>query len=690
MPLFPTVSNQDAFGFMPKEAYQQFASVPPTNPTAAIPTTGASGSFTEVDVTNVTSSIDSSITNLGYKRCNDTGHAAASKLVPTLLFGGFGQSGRSQFSDALAQRMAGYVDPASGRAPLVIKMQTRGRGNGGTIDYARDGQDALDILDHATNAVGSNVFGYATNGDGTFKGNAPAIAIGYSTGGLDALNFAARFPDRCLGVAVFFPNYDIGFDSEDSYYAKQGTSIRTTIAAQVQPSGDVRLNAGAASLDQYLVRNVIDAIARVVAMPNAPHVYLLGDYNETEGIPTITRLKNALQSIPNAKAKVHICITQTGDSNRILHSDGVNGASEIYAERYFFPYLLANAAEWTVPRKSPAGDLRLPGWMKTKLFEIWTGATTNPKSAAGAGGKDHCGELQYDHDSQRYKFKSLTSADGYLQIIREGVPRVVPFVAGVEKIVDFNVVRSITEVYDSDPTKDLGFTMTWQADSGVTDSSGVTHWVEKRGGILDFAYDSVVGDKPTWGTDGNGKRFIQFTRTSNLVGNKLLLNQLLVNPLLDFTIAITCTRTSATTGMSILETAHHGTAARAGIQYNGSNGGYILNDSGNWMIQETNGVGGGTMAIDVPHVIYLIRRNGSLYMFMDGLVGAVISSPFVNASFTQTGTNKTSLGCGWADGGGAYWQFADCGIYEIDVKQEAINEADALAHMALMKSRWSF
>jgi len=677
-------ATQDVMGLMPAAAYQKYAYVPPTDPIVAIPTTGASGTYTEVDVTNVTSSIDSSITNLGYKRCHDTGHAGASKLVPTLLFAGFGQSGRSTFSDALAQRMAGYVDPASGRAPLVIKMQTRGRGNLGTIDYARDGIDALDILDHATNAVGSNVFGYATNSDGTFKGNAPAIAIGYSTGGLDALNFAARFPDRCLGAAVFFPNYDIGYDAEDSYYAKQGSAIRTTIAGQVQPGGDVRLTAGAASLDQYLVRNVIDAIARIVAIPGGPHVWLLGDYNETEGLGSITRLKNALQAIPNAKAKVHICITQTGDSNRILHADGVNGTSEINAERFFFPYLLANAAEWTMPQKSPAGDLRLPGLMKTKLFEAWTGTTTNPKSTAGAGGKDHAGELQWDNHAQRYKFTPLTSTSGYLQVIKEGVPRVVPFTATAPVTVDFNIVRSITEVYDADPTKDLGFTKSWQADSGVTDAGGVTHWIEKIGGVLDFA---EATNKPTYGTDGNGERYIGFTAASS---QKLVMNSLLVNPLQDFTIAITCFRSSTTSGMSFIETSHHGTPNRIGIQYNGANSGYLFNNSGAWMIQNSNGLGGSTMTINTIHVVYMWRRNGIAYMSMDGLHGSVFSSPFTSATFTQTGTNTTSLGCGWADGGGAYWQFLDGGIYEVDVKQEAINEADAYAHLALMKSRWQF
>lgn len=684
MPLSPPPATVDSAGTMPAEAYQQYSYTPATNPTAAIPTTGATGVYTEVDVTNVTSSIDPSITNIGYKRCHDNGHAATSKLVPTLLFPGFGQSGRSQFSDALAERMAGYVDPASGRAPLVIKMQTRGRGNGGTIDYARDGKDAIDILDHATNAVGSNVFGYTTNTDGTFKGNAPAIVLGYSTGGLDALNFAARFPDRCLGVAVFFPNYDIGYDAEDSYYAKQGNTIRGQISAMVQPGGDVRLTPGVASLDQYLVRNVIDAIARIVAIPNGPHVWLLSDYNETEALSSITRLRNALQAIPNAKAKTHLCITQTGDSNRILHADGANGASEIYAERYFFPYLLKNAAEWTMPQKSPALDLRLPGWMQTKLFEVWTGTTANPKSTAGAGGKDHAGELQYDNHAQRFKFKPLTSTSGYLQIIREGVPRVVPLTASAEVIVDYSVVRSITEVYDADPTKDLGFTKSWQADSGVTDSSGVTHWIEKIGGVLDFA---EATNKPTYGTDANGKRYIGFTAASS---KKLVLNQLLVNPLLDFTIAITCFRSSSTSGMAFLEMSHHGTPARVGVQYNGTASGYLIGDNSSWLVSNANGLGGNTMSINTIHAIYIWRRNGTAYMSMDGLNGSIPVNPFVATNFTQTGTNTTSLGAGWADGGGAYWMFLDGGIYEIDVKQEAINEADALAHFALMKSRWSF
>jgi len=671
------VATKDNNGLMVKEAYQLFSGTPPTDNVAVIPTTGASFTYTTNTVTTLTSSIDPSITNLGYKSVYDNGHAALGKLVPTLLFGGFSVNSVVSIPDSQAQRMASYVETTTGRAPFVIKTQTRGRGNGGTIDYARDGQDALDILNAAVTAAGSNVFGYSATAN-----TAPAIVIGYSTGGLDALNFACRFPDRCLGVVLYYPNYDNGYDAEDSYYMV-APSVRTTIAARIQPGGDLRLTAGAASLDQYLVRNPIDAIARIMAIPNGPHVWIIGDYNDNVALPSRERLRDTLQAIPAAKAKTHLCITSTGDVNRVLHDDGTNGASEIYSERYFFPYLLANATEWTFPQKTPAGDVRLLGWMKTKLFEAWIGTTTNPKSTAGAGGKDHAGEFQADNRTQRYRFKPLTSTSGYLQIIRDGVQRVAPFTATAETIIDFNIVRSITEVYDADPTKDLGFTKTWQANSGVTNSSGVTHWLEKIGGTLDFA---EATNKPALSTDGNGKAFIQFTSASS---HKLVLNSLIVDPTQDFTLAVTCKKTNTTTPQQFIGFSHHGTAARGGIYYtSGVNGGLIWNDAGAISIANQNGLGGEVLAQNNIHVIYLMRRSNILYMAMDA--GMVSSSAITSDAFTLTGTVDTSLGALWGNGGGAYYQFFDGGIYEIDAKQSAMNGADIFAHFALMKSRWNF
>lgn len=677
----PPAASPDIAGVMPPEAYQQFSSTPPTDNTAAVPTTGATGVYTDADITTVTSSIDPTITNIGYKRTYDNGHAATQKLVATLLFPGFGQSGRntSMFPDAMAQRMAGYVDPSSGRAPLVLRTETRGRGNGGTIDYARDGQDALDILDHVGAALTANVFGYATNTDGSFKKDTiPAIVVGYSTGALDALNFACRFPDRTLAVVLYYPNYDIGYDPSDSYYMLRPASTRASIAGWVHPGGDLRLTPGAASLDQYLVRNPIDAIARIMALPNGPHVWLLGDIPDDDVLPTKTRLRDAIQGIAGAKAKLHIHLTTTGDFNRILHSQGPNGAGSAYAERYFFPYALKNAAEWTIPQKSPDGDLRLPGWMKTKLFEVWTGNTNNPKSAAGAGGKDHAGELKYDNAARRFRFRPLTTTNGYLQIIREGVKRVKQFTAGQDLFVDLNVSEVITTVAD------LGFTSSWRADAGVTNSSGVTHWVDNIGGVLDFL---PVSNKPALSTDANGKNFIQLTAASS---HALQIAQLLLNPLQDFTIAFTYKKMSATNNQYLLDFAHVGSAALFGMQYSSATSGYFLTDSNTWFIQNSNGLGGCTTSQDVIHVAYMTRRNGTAYMNLDTLNGSVPSSPFSATTFTTSGSNKTTIGAGWANGAGVLWRYADIGVYEIDIKQEASSEADMISHFALMKSRWAF
>lgn len=657
------------FGGSPSGVYVPDSTATPVDSTADIPTTGASGSYSEATVTNVTSSIDPTITNLGYRRVYDTGHAATAKLMSTMLFGGFGQNGIAQFPDAMAERMSSYVDESTGRSPLVIKMQTRGRGNLGTIDYARDGQDALDILDHAVNAVGSNVYGYGTTG------GASAVVIGYSTGGLDALNFAARFPDRCLGVVVYFPNYDLGADPKDSYYPIQSSATRAQIAASVQPGGDVRLNPGAASVDQYMARNAIDAVARIVAIPGGPHVWVLADLDETEPLPSATRLRDALQSIPAAKGKVHVHLTKTGDSNRILHADGANGASEIYAERYYFPYLLKNAAEWTMPRKSPPGGLRILGWMKTKLFEVWTGPSTSPKTTASAGGRDHAAEFQYDDYTRRFKILPITSTSGYFQVIRDADNRSTAFTAGTELAVDLNVTRSISAVTE------IGVEHSFRADAGVTDSSGVTNWADQIGAL---AFTEAT-NKPAVATDADGKSLIRFTGASS---HKLVLSSFLVDPTQDFTVFLVTNKTNSTTSYPF-ELSHHGTLARVGIGFtSNATEGHAYNDAGSWAIANTNGIGGQTWSQNAKHVIGLMRKSGVLYMSIDGSYWSY--SAYTSTTFTTSGTNTTSLGCGWANGGGAYWQFFTGDIYEIDSKQAATSEADVFAYNALMRSRWTF
>lgn len=651
--------------------YSSIVGDSPIDPTADIPTTGATFSYSEATVTNLASSIDPSITNIGYKRCHDIGHASTGRLIVTIPFPGFGVDGIANTPDSLARRWASYVDPDTGRSPLVVCPRTRGRGGAsGTLDYARDSQDIADIIDSAVSAVGNSVYGYSTTG------GASAICIGYSTGGLDALNFAARFPDRCLGVILYYPNYDIGFDTQDSYYVLQRPDKRTQIAASVHPGGDTRMSAGVANLDQYLARNPIDAIARIMAIPNGPHVWLISDLNETEILPSATRLQKALQAIPAAKSKAHIHLTQTGDANRVLHADGLNGASEIYAERYFFPYLLNKSTEWTMPRRSPESGLRVLGWMKTKLFELWMGPNTAPKTAAGAGGKDHAAELRYDDYTRRFKINPLCSTNGYVQVLRDADNHSETFTAGTEKTVDLNIVRSISAVTD------IGIEHSFRADVGVTNVSGVTNWADQIGAL---AFTEST-NKPALTTDSDSKSLIRFTGSSS---HKLVLPSLLVDPTQDFTVFVVTNKTNTTLG-SLIECSHHGTNARAGLQYTSAvTSGYAYDNAGSWAIANTNGIGGQVWGQNKKRVLVLMRKSNVLYAFIDGDLWSY--SPYNSGTtFTTTGTNTTSIGCGWANGGGAYWQFFTGDVYEVDSKQSATSEVDVYAYVALMRSRWTF
>jgi hypothetical protein len=86
------VVTVDANGAMPAAAYRQFVGAPPTDPTTALSTSSASGSFTDTTATNVVSSLDPSITDLAYDMSWDTGHKATKTLMPLILLPGLAES----------------------------------------------------------------------------------------------------------------------------------------------------------------------------------------------------------------------------------------------------------------------------------------------------------------------------------------------------------------------------------------------------------------------------------------------------------------------------------------------------------------------------------------------------------------------------------------------------------------------
>ena len=667
-----TAATVDNAGTMPADAYQQFVGIPPTDPSSAISTTGASGTYSEATVTNVTSSLDSSITSLSYDRCHDTGHAGSHKLVPTILFPGFGQA-KSQFSTTLKRRMASYVGN-SGLAPLVVAVSSRGRSPAsGTIDYARDTQDRFDCLDHAVAAVGSsNVYGSGQS----------AILIGYSTGCFDALLAACRCPDRVLAVILYYPNFDLGVDPADSYWTLQSSSVRTNLTSTI---GD-RATGSATALDPYVARNPIDAIARIVALPNAPHIWVLSDRTEapTIGLPSPDRLVAALKVIPECAAKTHVHITQTGDSNRILHDEGADGAGSIYAERYYFPTVLANAQEWMMPRESPASGLRLLGWMKTRSitgstnpyddrtgFEIWTGANTSPKTDS-AGGKLHACELTYLDAGRQFVLDPVTSQNGYAQVLRDSDTRSFVLTAGSKLNVNLNVSTTISAV------STLGFTHEFRSDVGVTGTSPVTAWADQIGAL---SFTSSGSTAPVTATDGDSKTLLRFSAASSQL---MLLNSLIVDPTQDFTICMVVNKTNST-AQHFLGVSHHGTLAELSLKFtSGVDGAQLLSDS----FVKLAETGAQLMSINAKHFLALMRKNGVLYQSIDG--SAWSKATILAGTFTTTGTNTTTIGAGWANSGGAYWQYLTGDVYQLFTKQSATSEADLLSAYALMKSRWTF
>lgn len=675
----PGVATADASGLMPAAAFSAFAGEAPTDPTTDVPTTGATGTYDEASSVAFTTSLDS--ISATYKRCHSLGHVGAAKLLPVAICPGFGVSAAS-ISATLMRRWADYVDPTSERAPLVLVGDTRGRGGTtGPVDYVRDLQDRRDMVAHAVAAVGaSNCY---ANGRGV-------VLVGYSTGAIDALLWACRCPDEVLAVVLVVPNFDLGVDAADGYWGITGSSVRSSLTLQV---GD-RAQGAAAALDPYLARNPIDGIARILALPGAPHVWVFGDRDEAPLVPITQpdRLVRALRASPAAAAKVHAHISETGDAIRYLHDTGTldnDLGGMLSAEKRCWPHILANAAEWTLPLSSPSNGLRVFGWFKARTitgsddpaddrvgFEVWTGDANPPKPDSG-GGKLHALEMHYVDGGRAFAFDPQTSQNGYVQVIRDADDRRDDFTAGTAFRVDLGASPTITALTD------IGFAHEWRADVGVTGTSQVTNWADQIGAL---AFTASAGTTcPAATTDSGSKACLRFASASS---QKLVLNQLLFAPTGDFTAIVVCSRSTTTTEI-VFEVSHHGTLARLPIQVGtGTSAIFYYNDSNGIALANQNGIGGHTWATNTKVMVAVMRKGDTLYTSLNG--SSWSKSAIQNEAFTSSGTNTTSIGCGWANGAGAYWRFWDGDVYEVASRNAATSEADLNAAWALMKSRWSF
>lgn len=646
---------------------------PPTDPTDPISTTGASGTYSEASVNTVVSSLDPSITNLAYQRCHDTGHAATKTLLPILYIPGLGQAGTA-IDDTCKRRVAAYTDGTT--APLVIAATTRGRGAGGTQRYVKDTQDLFDIGAAAVTAVeglGATVYGSGRS----------FVIVGYSTGCFDALLAACRCPDRVLALILYYPNFDLGVDPDDGYWALQSNTIRTGYL--VSQIGD-RGTGTPAEVDPYLARNAIDGIGRVIAIPGGPDVWILGDQDEAPNVPIPApgRLAAAIQAVQQAIPKAHVHITQTGDSNRILHNSGINGTGSIYAERYWVPTVLSNAAEWALPRESPAGGLRMFGWFSMRTIsgsanpeedrpglELWTGPNAGPRSDTD-GGTLHACEIYYLDAARQFSLKPVTTQNGYYEIRRGGDIRKGTITAGAETYLNLNAAPTLTALSDA------GFTDVWHSDTGVTGTTTVTAWAAVTGGKTFTA----SANHPSTATDGDGETCIRFTAAST---TKMLLASQIIDPRSDCTLVLVANQ-GATANKYFFEINRHGDRSALTVwRSSGTRVSYTLADASSGL---------GASNIEQPttaaakHFLALRRESGVWMLSVDGTTWtrATVSAD----TFTTSGTVETVIGCGWANGAGAYWNHADVDYYAIASVQSALPVAQIHAAWKYLKTRHTF
>jgi hypothetical protein len=663
----------DTDGAMPKEAYQEFVGQPPTDPTAD-PVT-RTGTFTSVTAT-LSSSIDTSITNLGYRRVHLPG---ATEYVHLVVIPGFAQAYGAGFTTEFLERLASYYDPETGRAYLVTAITTRGRGNLGTVDCVRDSYDIADIIDHSVAAAGL-----------TMAHNSKCAALsGYSTGAHGVLLFMRRFPDRVLAAINYWPNFDLV-----EYYGKQSETIRTNYLDVWL--GNLRTRSEAV-LDYYRASNPIDCLGEFMAQDGAPPVWIFADEGDpdAQGLPDHNRLIEACQAFPKGAANTHPHVSASGDEHQFRHgTNGVDGgiddAGNVWSERMWVTSVLNAPTERLFPRQ---GRVRVLGFLETRRdvdsgrpgFSVWLGKNASPKAdvytsqGVQCGGQGFVADLVYDDSGTQYHVTPRTSQSGYVQVIRHLDNRDEAITAGTPHTVDLLKAPTFASLAAA------GMQHDFKAGVGLTGSSPVTAWADQIGALT---FTAVSG--PSTGTDGDGAAYLAFTSGSS---QYMSMSSLAFDPRADFTLVLVVDKTISTS-QYYFAVSHHGTRAELAVWHNSTERGtYLLDVNGTYGTATSNGVGNHTFSLNAKHAIVMRRHTTidgtpKLGIMVDGSNWS--ETTIVADTFTTTGTNTTSIGAGWADGGGAFWQFLTGRIYRAAWCSSAKSDSDVAGIIARVKTDHTF
>lgn len=684
------LATQDNAGAMSAAAASELFGEPPTDSTEAFSTAGAA-TYQEGSGT-CTSTLDGLTLHFSYCYCVEHAALPGAVLVTHVEAAGFNQPA-SSFDTTHKRRLASYVSSRDGvpRSLFVVAADPRGRGaTSGTVDYNRDSYDRLDIA-RAAAAIAEGL-------GATVLGSGESFGIGgYSTGGTDVQGAIAHLTDHVIYGVSYFPNWSL------IQYWQLSQSTRAALTTSIGALGTSQPT----EVDPYLARAGEYAISKILAMPGAPAFFLLGDRTDAPltPIPSPDELAALITETPGARSRVHVHITQAGDSNRITHAGGVDSAGAIYAERYWVRYALEVAAEWNLPS---SGDLVVTGWVKSRgrtgatdprdnreAFEIWTAPSAVDCKTDSTGGSLHALDLHYDF-SGRFAFSPRTSQNGKIEVRSRWNLRRLAFTAGTPFTVDLNAAPSLSADTAGLIELDPAHLYSTADPLTITGTLTVTGWDDQpRSGLTAFNLGASGGHEPATATDADGKLCIEFTAANS---DRMTTANLIADPTATegFTVVGVISKVGAGELFALgLATTAGSNKARINYGYaNGLDQAYYYQDDGSSGIANLNGLGGHTFTTSSAKHFFAIgsrtEQDGITYLYVTLDGSALFKSAIVDPlSFTMSSV-LTVIGAGYAPGSSSPYLFWDGRYYLLAAYDRAMSWPELEAVRNNAKTTFTF
>lgn len=277
-----------------------------------------------------------------------------------------------------------YLDRMANYGVFACSVGMRGRfGASGARDVS--GREIYDIYD-ALAAIRSRFVGIVSP--------TKAALMGMSGGGGNALAGACKFPDAWSVVIDYYGMSDYGRDPTNGWYYDNNNK-------PAYPNDMIAGIGGNPTTypDRYYARDATYAISNYTG----GKLLIFHDLQDTTVYPIHSqRIVTAMGAAGLSNYSANY--SDTGSPVRWTHGFLLNSASATASEAIFIPEVLSRDT-WSVPT---SGSVKVIGYIKTKLFEIWLG-----------NGLEDVADVVYDVSLGQY---TVTPKTGSMDVtIRQGV-----------------------------------------------------------------------------------------------------------------------------------------------------------------------------------------------------------------------------------------------------------------------------